>query len=338
MTGWSARPRRRGWLAGPVCRLRRSSARASRGASAACGTRGDRLLRSHSRSKSAVAVVRPGRRRGGRRHPRVPARACSRTTRSCDPLAHAHRYRRAGRQRLARGDGCADRGLRDRRGPLLSRSARPICAICAIGCSMLLLRRHDAIHSRRCRSCWRKTSRLRAFSLRIGAGGGLVLQNGGTTGHVAILARSRGVPMLVGVDLSRVERLRRSAARRSRRVAGVAIPMRRRGRNSTGGAQHHAAQARADRCICTLKPAWPSGERVRVMINVAHPEELRRYRPAARGRHRAGAHRVPVPRARTPARRRGAVPRLSPHREVGGWPAGHHPHPRCRRRQADRRV
>ena len=35
--------------------------------------------------------------------------------------------------------------------------------------------------------------------------GGLVLQKGGTTGHVAILARSRGVPMLVGVDLSRID-------------------------------------------------------------------------------------------------------------------------------------
>ena len=35
--------------------------------------------------------------------------------------------------------------------------------------------------------------------------GGLVLQRGGTTGHVAILARSRGVPMLVGVDLSQIE-------------------------------------------------------------------------------------------------------------------------------------
>ena len=35
--------------------------------------------------------------------------------------------------------------------------------------------------------------------------GGLVLQRGGATGHVAILARSRGVPMLVGVDLSRVK-------------------------------------------------------------------------------------------------------------------------------------
>src|SRR6266850_7262892 len=35
--------------------------------------------------------------------------------------------------------------------------------------------------------------------------GGLVLRRGSPTSHVAILARSRGVPMIVGVDLDRLE-------------------------------------------------------------------------------------------------------------------------------------
>src|SRR5882762_4695202 len=36
-------------------------------------------------------------------------------------------------------------------------------------------------------------------------GGGLVLRRGSPSSHVAILARSRGVPMIVGVDLDRLE-------------------------------------------------------------------------------------------------------------------------------------
>ncbi|MGH2404918.1 MAG: phosphoenolpyruvate-utilizing N-terminal domain-containing protein, partial [bacterium] len=36
--------------------------------------------------------------------------------------------------------------------------------------------------------------------------GGLVLNRGGTTSHVAILARARGVPMLVGIDLAGLDK------------------------------------------------------------------------------------------------------------------------------------
>ena len=57
--------------------------------------------------------------------------------------------------------------------------------------------------------------------------------------------------------------------------------------------------------------------RSRCMINVAEPDELDALDPADLRRHRAGAHRVPVPRRRRPAGRGDAVSRLSPHRSNG---------------------
>jgi phosphotransferase system enzyme I (PtsI) len=86
-------------------------------------------------------------------------------------------------------------------------------------------------------------------------GGGLVLRNGGTTGHVAILARSRGVPMLVGVDLKGV--VASGEALLDAHGCWCSNRMRPSGRNST------VAAAYAGRRVptvgsCRLKPERPT--------------------------------------------------------------------------------
>ena len=82
-------------------------------------------------------------------------------------------------------------------------------------------------------------------------------------------------------------------------------------------AQHRRRHARSD-----------------VMINVARPEERRRHRRRDLRRRRPDAHRVPVHRRRRfPTRRRSIAP--TPRARLGRGPAGDHPHPRRRRRQAD---
>jgi phosphoenolpyruvate-protein phosphotransferase (PTS system enzyme I) len=108
--------------------------------------------------------------------------------------------------------------------------------------------------------------------------GGLVLQNGGTTGHVAILARSRGVPMLVGVDLSRIEPCD-EALLDAHEGSLVLRPDASSRQEFEQRRADHAARERADALHLHVDACMASGERVRVMINVAHPEELRGIDP-----------------------------------------------------------
>jgi phosphotransferase system enzyme I (PtsI) len=103
--------------------------------------------------------------------------------------------------------------------------------------------------------------------------GGLVLQRGGTTGHVAILARSRGVPMLVGVDLSRIEPCEEALldAHEGSLVLGPDAPSR---HNFELRRAIHAERARVDATHLGAEARTVGGERVQVLINVARPEEL----------------------------------------------------------------
>jgi phosphoenolpyruvate-protein phosphotransferase (PTS system enzyme I) len=102
--------------------------------------------------------------------------------------------------------------------------------------------------------------------------GGLVLRRGSPTSHVAILARSRGIPMVVGVTLDQVE-TGREAVRDA--DAGVLIidpdPQTRRAFDLRRAAQ---AQARQHGDPEILGPAiTAAGEKVAVLINVAGPAE-----------------------------------------------------------------
>lgn len=109
-------------------------------------------------------------------------------------------------------------------------------------------------------------------------GGGLVLHRGSPTSHVAILAKARGVPMVVGV--------RPEALEHGREVlidgdSGIVIldpdPATR-----IKFAQRRAAppNGSGDAEACLREPAvTAAGETVRVMINVAGPGELDRLDP-----------------------------------------------------------
>jgi phosphoenolpyruvate-protein phosphotransferase (PTS system enzyme I) len=109
--------------------------------------------------------------------------------------------------------------------------------------------------------------------------GGLVLRRGSPTSHVAILARSRGVPMVVGVTLDQVETGQEAALDAD---AGVLIidpdPQTRRAFALRRAAQ---AQARQQGDPGLLGPVvTASGEPVAVLINVAGPAELVGLDPA----------------------------------------------------------
>src|ERR1700730_18018583 len=108
--------------------------------------------------------------------------------------------------------------------------------------------------------------------------GGLVLRRGSPSSHVAILARSRGVPMIVGVD---VDRLADDADAVLDADAGLLIvdpdaDLR------AAYCRRLAEQSEARQLAASFKgPAFtPSGEPVRVMINVTGLAELRGLDPA----------------------------------------------------------
>ncbi len=109
--------------------------------------------------------------------------------------------------------------------------------------------------------------------------GGLVLRRGGPSSHVAILARSRGVPMIVGVDVDQLGDGKDALLDGDAGVlvldpdADVRAIFR----------QRRAEQSEAGQAAASFKgrPAFTaSGERVRVMINVAGLAELRGLDPA----------------------------------------------------------
>ncbi|MDB5609519.1 MAG: phosphoenolpyruvate--protein phosphotransferase [Bradyrhizobium sp.] len=108
--------------------------------------------------------------------------------------------------------------------------------------------------------------------------GGLVLRRGSPSSHVAILARSRGVPMIVGVD---VDHLENGADALLDGDAGLLIvdpdsDMR------VSYRQRRAEQSEIRQAGASFSgPALTAGgERVRVMINVTGLAELRDFDPA----------------------------------------------------------
>ena len=108
--------------------------------------------------------------------------------------------------------------------------------------------------------------------------GGLVLRRGSPSSHVAILARSRGVPMIVGVD---VDHLENGTDALLDGDAGLLII------DPDSGMRAHYGQRRAEQSEARQAmelfngPALTAtGEPVRVMINVTGLAELRDIDPA----------------------------------------------------------
>ena len=109
-------------------------------------------------------------------------------------------------------------------------------------------------------------------------GGGLVLRRGSPSSHVAILARSRGVPMLVGVDVDHLESGMDAVLDGD---AGVLIidpdPAQRAEYDVRLGQQ---AEARQSTSSFTGPVLTASGEPVQLMINVTGLAELRDIDPS----------------------------------------------------------
>ncbi|WP_451979826.1 phosphoenolpyruvate--protein phosphotransferase [Azospirillum endophyticum] len=111
------------------------------------------------------------------------------------------------------------------------------------------------------------------------SGGGLALGRGSATSHVAILARARGVPMVVGLDMDGLED---GAPALLDGGEGTLIL---RPDTATAAAfarlGHERAERRAAEATFLPRPAVTAdGERVRVMINIAGPDDLAAVDPA----------------------------------------------------------
>ena len=167
-------------------------------------------------------------------------------------------------------------------------------------------------------------------------GGGIVLTRGSASGHVAMLARSRGVPMIVGMALD----LGAFGEHREALIDGECgtlcldpSPATR----QSFAARASAANNRQERAEAFgRRPAMTrDGTPIAVLINVADPVELEDARSRDLRRHRARTHRISVrPQGRTAGRGK-PVSTLSPARRMGERQACHHPNARRRRRQAD---
>ena len=163
------------------------------------------------------------------------------------------------------------------------------------------------------------------------AGGGIALSKGSSASHVAMLARSRGVPMVVGLG---------SAAKD---VAGLALLDAEHGgivlRPTAGDIEgfrksstaYGERRRRAEDGV--MRPAaTENGVPVRVLVNVADPSDVDRIDIASCDG--VGLMRTEFLFGKAPARRGDPIPRLPQGARMGRWQAGDDPHHRRRRRQA----
>lgn len=105
------------------------------------------------------------------------------------------------------------------------------------------------------------------------SGGGLVLRRGSATSHVAILARARGVPMIVGVGGVVLEDHREALLDADAGLLILDPDAAARARFAGRCAADQAARAEAATWLD--RPAVTAdGERIQVMINIAGPDEL----------------------------------------------------------------
>lgn len=108
--------------------------------------------------------------------------------------------------------------------------------------------------------------------------GGLVLHRAGVTSHVAILARARGVPMLVGVDLAKTAG-HSQALLDAQNGLLVLDPDAATRQSFDRQRTTYALQQVADSRYLATEARTGSGERVRVMINVAGPGDVENLDP-----------------------------------------------------------
>jgi phosphotransferase system enzyme I (PtsI) len=111
------------------------------------------------------------------------------------------------------------------------------------------------------------------------AGGGLALTGGSPTSHVAILARARGVPMVVGLDGASFDGHSEILIDGGLGVA-ILSPDASERRAAEGRRLAEAARARREAAELGAPAATADGVPVAVMINIADPAELAALDPA----------------------------------------------------------
>jgi phosphotransferase system enzyme I (PtsI) len=119
----------------------------------------------------------------------------------------------------------------------------------------------------------------RFLAIEWSRGGALVLTAGSTTSHVAMLARSRGVPTVVGlgVDLAELSGLALVDAHRGVLIVNPGPAA----RAQFDRDAETAATARALATAAAIRPAVTAdGTRIRIMLNIADPRELADLDPA----------------------------------------------------------
>jgi phosphoenolpyruvate-protein phosphotransferase (PTS system enzyme I) len=110
-------------------------------------------------------------------------------------------------------------------------------------------------------------------------GGGIALVRGSPNSHVAMLARSRGVPMLIGVEQADLRG--HTAALIDTDNAVLVVSPGGKLAASFASRQRRAERARADaERYATTTALTADGERVQVLINIADASELERLDPA----------------------------------------------------------
>jgi len=109
--------------------------------------------------------------------------------------------------------------------------------------------------------------------------GGLVLHRAGATSHVAILARARGVPMLVGVDAAKLDG-HSQALLDAQNGLLILDPDPETRQAFDRQRTTYALQQVADGRYLEAEARTGGGERVRVMINVAGPGDVESLDPA----------------------------------------------------------
>ena len=110
-------------------------------------------------------------------------------------------------------------------------------------------------------------------------GGALVLTAGSTTSHVAMLARSRGIPAVVGlgVDLAELSGRALVDAHRGELIINPGPAARAQFEHDAGA----AATARVLASAAALRPAMTAdGTPIRIMLNISDPRELADLDPA----------------------------------------------------------
>ena len=151
-------------------------------------------------------------------------------------------------------------------------------------------------------------------------GGGIALTRGSASGHVATLARARGVPMIVGLAFDLGGVAHRTEALIDSESATLCLDPEPATREDFAARARAASRSRSAADAFRMRPAVTAdGTPIAVFVNIGDPAEVRNAGSRLLRRDRSGAHRVPV-------QRQGGLPdqetQYRVYRRLAEWAAG----------------